>query len=275
MLSALRRRLGRNRPSQPDIHGIVDFAPELDPGRAGLIDATMGGWYRNETGELIEGFPIRADDRVLDVGCGDGGNIYFAGQQGAHVTFVDIDASRVAETERRAKQSRAREIVPIVSDCTPIPLPDGYATVVICTEVIEHVPDAEAFVAELVRVGAPGARYFVSVPDPAMERLQKPLAPPSYFEAPNHVRVLQHAEFEALLRNQGLIVDRHTTYGFYWALWWALFWSCDIELGERHPALDAWSQTWVHAMQTKDGPKIKRVLDGFGPKSQLVLAHLP
>ncbi len=259
--------------AKPDVDGIVDFSGGQDPDRVGLIDADAGGWFRNDTGELIEGFPIRAEDVVLDVGCGDGGNIYFAGQQGAHVAFADLDAGRVAETERRARQSRAREVTPIVSTCDPIPLPDGFATVVICTEVIEHVPDAEAFVAELVRVGAPGARYLISVPDPVMESLQKQLAPPAYFEVPNHVRVLERTEFAQLLMNQGLSLERLHTYGFYWAIWWAMFWSCDIDLGQRHPALDLWAQTWIALLQTKDGAKIKRTLDDFAPKSQLILAR--
>ena len=159
------------------------------------------------------------------------------------------------------------------SDCNPIPLPDGYATVVICTEVIEHVPDPDRFVAELVRVGRSGARYLVSVPDPVMEALQKPLAPPAYFESPNHLRVLERTEFAQLLLRHGLLLERTHTYGFFWAIWWAMFWSCDIELGERHPALDLWAQTWITILETKDGAKIKKTLDAFAPKSQLILAR--
>ena len=40
---------------------------------AGLIDAVAGGWFRDATGELIAGFPIRPTDTVLDVGSGLGG----------------------------------------------------------------------------------------------------------------------------------------------------------------------------------------------------------
>ena len=277
MLTSLRERLRRlstaTNAAAPDVHGIVDFSGGKDPDRVGLIDAAAGGWFRNDTGELIEGFPITADDVVLDVGCGDGGNIYFAGQQGAHVAFADLDAGKVAETERRARQSRAREVTPIVSDCDPIPLPNGFASVVICTEVIEHVPDPDRFVAELVRVGRPGARYLVSVPDPVMEALQKPLAPPAYFESPNHLRVLERTEFAQLLLRHGLLLQRTHTYGFFWAIWWAMFWSCDIDLGQRHPALDLWAQTWITILETKDGAKIKQTLDAFAPKSQLILAR--
>ncbi|CRO36601.1 hypothetical protein PAERUG_P12_London_17_VIM_2_11_09_04363 [Pseudomonas aeruginosa] len=38
----------------------------------GLRDAVLSGWFNQETDELFSGFPISAEDTVLDVGCGDG-----------------------------------------------------------------------------------------------------------------------------------------------------------------------------------------------------------
>ena len=240
----------------------------------GLVDASEGGWFRNDTGELIEGFPIGSDDVVLDVGCGDGGNIFFAGQQGAHVAFVDIEPERVAETERRARSSRARDVTPIVSDCDPIPLPDGYASVVICTEVLEHVPDPDRLLAELVRVGKPGARYLISVPDPVAESVQRKLAPAGFFREPNHIRTFERDAFMQLLMRHGLLIERMQGYGFFWSVWWAMFWSCDANgEGRSHPALQHWSQSWMAMLESRDGRKIKAALDQMMPKSQLLLAR--
>ena len=257
--------------------GIAEMPGANGIGRAdmvGLVDASEGGWFRNETGELIEGFPITAADVVLDVGCGDGGNIYFAGQQGAHVAFIDVEPERVAETERRARTSQARDVIPIVSDCNPIPLPDGYASVVICTEVLEHVPDPERLVAELVRVGGPGARYLISVPDPVAESVQRKLAPASFFREPNHIRTFERDAFMQLLMRHGLLIERMHGYGFFWSVWWAMFWSCDAAgEGRSHPALQHWSQSWMAMLESRDGKKIKAALDEMMPKSQLLLAR--
>ena len=33
-----------------------------------------GGWFRENTGELVAGFAIEAEDIVVDVGCGRGGS---------------------------------------------------------------------------------------------------------------------------------------------------------------------------------------------------------
>ena len=242
----------------------------------GLIDAVAGGWFRNDTGELIAGLPILPSDIVLDVGCGDGGNVYFCGQQGAHVAFTDIEPARVAETERRARSSRARGVEPIVSDCDPIPLPDGYANVVICTEVLEHVPDPKRLVAELVRVGAPGARYLISVPDPVSETVQRKLADESFFRAPNHLRVFARDDFARLLLGDGLLIEKIQGYGFFWSVWWAFYWSCEAAgTGRQHPALVQWSRAWIAMLDSPDGPRIKEALDALAPKSQLVLARKP
>lgn len=55
--------------------------------------------------------------------------------------------------------------------------------------------------AELVRVGQPGAQYLLTVPDPVAETVQKNLAPDSYFQKPNHIRIFQRDEFEQLVRS--------------------------------------------------------------------------
>ena len=238
-----------------------------------MADAVAGGWGHSEIGELFTNFPIVEADTVVDVGCGQGGYIAFAGQQGAHVVFADIDPQNVAMTERGARATRARAVTPIVSDCSPIPLPDGFATVVICTEVLEHVPDAAAMMCELVRIGAPGARYLLSVPDPASEAWQKSLAPPKYFQPPGHVRIFERAAFKSLVADHGLTIERWHAYGFYWSVFWAMFWSCGVPLGTSHPALEHWTQAWGALLQTANGKQVKAVLDGSIPKSQLILAR--
>ena len=56
---------------QPDI-GPVSY------GDVALDDAWRGGWFRANTHELFEGFPIASSDTLVDVGCGTGENAHFA-----------------------------------------------------------------------------------------------------------------------------------------------------------------------------------------------------
>ena len=240
----------------------------------GLQDGYLGGWGKGETGELFEGFCISPADAVVDIGCGDGAFAGFAGQQGASVTFIDVDALRLQAATQLLRETPAKVAIPILSDCNPIPLADGIATKVICTEVLEHVPDAQALMAEIVRIGAPGALYLLSVPHPFAESLQKALAPAEYFAPPYHVRVFTREDFETLVGSSGLVVDRWHADGFFWALHAAMMWSCDAD-GKPHHTLDTWAECWSTLLATKDGRRVKAALDAAAPNKQIIVAHKP
>lgn len=239
-------------------------------------DARLSGWFSHETGELLKGFPIRAEDSVLDVGCGDGSFINFCAQFGPEITFADIDAEKIRQVQARLQQSAARALHPLVTDANPLPLPDAYADKVIAMEVMEHVDDPAQFLRELVRVGKPGALYLLSVPDSVSEGVQKELAPPAHFQKPNHINIFSREEFERLVLESGLVIEQKATYGFYWALWWAFFWTCDQDLSPPwHPLLENWAKTWETMLKMPDGPRIKKALDEVMPKSQAIIARKP
>ena len=131
--------------------------------------------------------------------------------------------------------------------------------------------------AELVRIGRPGALYLLSVPDVTGERLQQVLAPPSYFARPNHLRIFERDGFAALVERAGLVVERRAYHGFYWAMWWLLFWECDIPLGTapHHPVLESWARTWGLVLGLPNGLKIKDLFDRFMPRNQSIVARKP
>ena len=239
----------------------------------GLRDAVLAGWYSTETGELFKGFSIRAGDVVADIGCGDGGNAAFCGRFAARVMVADIDAGRVASTVQRVRDAGHAEVEGYVTDGDPLPIASASATRIVCTEVLEHVPDAARFLAELVRIGAPGAEYLLAVPDPLSERLQRPVAYDGYFAEPNHVRIIERDGFAALVESAGLTITRRTGFGFYWTMWMLMFWQSGIEIGGSHPILDAWSRAWSAFLDTEEGCQAKLALDAILPKSQLILAR--
>ena len=237
-------------------------------------DSAISGIFLADKGQLYDGFNISTEDVVVDVGCGDGSISLFAARQKAKVIATDVCPHNVEATRKRLAKSAAREFEVHQSTSTPLPLADHTATKVICREVLEHVDDPAAVMKELVRVGAPGATFLITVPDPVGEKIQKKIAPAGYWEKPNHVRIFERDEFAELLEHAGLQVEQRQSHGFYWSMWWVLFWAADQELGEPNkPILDHWAAVWSELMQTPKGEQIKEVLDDFMPKSQVLIAR--
>lgn len=264
------RMFGKPQPTPPPQQS------EQDGGDCTLTDASLSGWFQRDTGELFSGFPISAQDSVLDIGCGDGTFIRFCAEFGAEVIFADVDAEKIASTEHSLQNSAARAVVGLVTDGNPIPLPDERVNRVIAMEVLEHVEDPAQFMSELVRVGKPGAKYLITVPDALAEHVQQDIAPPSYFAHPNHIRIFSREQFETLITDAGLVIEKRAFYGFYWSVWWFFFWACKQDLSPPwHPLLAHWEKTWGILMKMPDGPRIKAALDNAMPKSQAIIAYKP
>jgi SAM-dependent methyltransferase len=223
------------------------------------------------------GFEIERGDTLVDVGCGDGTVCAFAGHLGADVIGLDIDPDCLALADLAMRGVPARSWRGILSDCDPIPLPDASASVVVCTEVLEHVADPSRLAAELARIGKPGARYLISVPHPVSESIMALVAPGWYWEPPYHRRVFECAQLEALLAGAGLEVRGRGASGVYWSLWWAF----RMAVGDAKPyaptpdapLLKHWEETWKALMAVPGGNHIAESLDRLVPKSQILLAR--
>lgn len=254
----------------------------------GLRDACLDGWFHAPSGELLKGFAISAEDQVLDVGCGEGVATLFAANQGASVIFTDSEAAKVALVQGKVASSPARHWNGLVSDSAPLPLADAVASKIICLEVLEHVVDPQPVLAELVRVGQPGAQYLISVPGPTGEQLQRGIAPPNYFAAPNHVHIFSHERFGQLVNEAGLVIEHRQENGFYWVMNMIFYWASERAAGrelqgavrdhvveQQHPLMDDWAGLWERLLDRPEGLAIKQQLDRFMPKSQVIIARKP
>jgi SAM-dependent methyltransferase len=174
----------------------------------------------------------------------------------------------------------ARSFRAILSDSEPLPLPDGLATVVVATEVVEHVRNPRAFMAELARIGAPGARYLISVPHPTSEAVLRQIAPPWYIQEPFHINVFSPDELDGLITEVGLAVEGRYENGFYWSMHWFLRMAIGMadpwEECPPHPALEAWDAVAAELGKLACNPRGGQLilhLDHLVPKSQVRLAR--
>ena len=144
----IRRLLARWLPA-PAAQPVAEPPATLSPRDVGLHDAVLDGWFLNDSGELLKGFAITADDSVLDVGCGEGVATLFAVRQGASVIFTDSEHDKVRDLARQVEAHGAKASLGLVSNSLPLPLADGCASKVVCMEVLEHIAEPEPFMAEL------------------------------------------------------------------------------------------------------------------------------
>jgi len=250
------------------------------PGPIGWRDRGLDGWLNSADAELAPGLPVIAADTVIDVGCGDGAYIHFCARMGAEVIFIDRDEAALERTTAKIAASPARSFRPIHSDCDPIPLADNLGDLVICTEVLEHVPDPLLFLRELIRVTRPGGSLLITVPDSRSEQFVAATAPPQYFEEPNHIRIFTADDLQQLVLSAGLTIESHCFVGCFESVYWALSWlTCEpdsgLPLDNAHPIPDHWTRLWQEVQRHPEGYKIRNALNQLLPKAQSIIARKP
>ena len=100
---------------------------------------------------------VRAGDRVVDVAAGTGNAALLAAERGAEVVGVDFEPSLLRVAEERAVDLGLR-VRWETADVTTLPVPDGWATVVVSVFGVMYAADHAAAARELARCVAPEAR---------------------------------------------------------------------------------------------------------------------
>lgn len=170
---------------------------------------------------------LRPGMRLLDAGCGAGRHSVEAVRRGADVVALDLSASDLA-TAREGVEVYGQADVPapgaftaVCGDARAIPFDDASFDRIVAAEVLEHVHDDGAALAELVRVLRPGGTLAVTVPRWLPERVCWALSR-DYHDIPGgHIRIYRGHELHARLRRAGLEVrGQHHAHALHTPYWW-------------------------------------------------------
>ncbi len=209
---------------------------------------------------------VRSGDRLLDLGCGFGRHAFEAARRGAAVVALDAGADEVAGVratfgamvdagELEAGGVRAGAVQ---GDALHLPFPDGAFDRVIASEVLEHIPDDTAAMAELARVLRPGGSMAVTVPRCGPELVNWTLSD-AYHDVPGgHVRIYRRGVLERRLTSVGLApVDHHHAHGLHSPYWWL---KCLVgTTNDTNPLVAAYHRLLV--WDIVKAPRLTRVAD--------------
>ncbi|MGA2295363.1 MAG: class I SAM-dependent methyltransferase [Acidimicrobiales bacterium] len=168
-------------------------------------------------------------ETMLDLGCGFGRHAFEAARRGAVVVALDAGhdevegvfamfAAMVAAGELSSETSHTATVQ---GDALHLPFADATFDRVICSEVLEHIPDDVGAMEELVRVLRPGGTMAVTVPRFGPELINWALSDEYHNVPGGHIRIYRRSVLESRLRSAGLTVKgHHYAHGLHSPYWW-------------------------------------------------------
>ncbi len=171
---------------------------------------------------------IQPGDRILDIGCGEGRHTIKAAQQDNTVCVgADYGYDPLVETKNKLNFHQSindlncKCVDLSCMDVTRLPFKDNSFDTVICSEVLEHIPDDAKAMSELVRIVKPGKTLAVSVPRFLPEKICWALSD-EYFNANmGHVRIYRKNPLIKAIESQGVKhLGFHYAHSIHAPYWW-------------------------------------------------------
>ncbi len=228
---------------------------------------------------------LEPGELVLDLGCGFGRHAYEVLRQGGRVVACDMAIPELVEVRNTYAAmvdsgELSEDVVATASagDATRLPFADNTFDRIIASEVLEHVPDDQGALDELMRVLRPGGVIAATVPAFLPERICWALSDDYHApaEVGGHVRIYTKAELAVKMELAGLEpVDYHRAHALHSPYWWL---KCAVGTkNDDNPLVRAYLKflTWDIVEQPAVTRVAERVLSPVLGKSAILYARKP
>lgn len=202
---------------------------------------------------------------VIDVGCGAGRHAFEAYRRGADVVAFDqsesdlrsVDSILRAMAENGEAPAAASAKV-VRGDALNLPYADQTFDCVIASEILEHIPEDDAAIAELIRVLKVGGKLAVSVPRWLPERVCWLLSEEYHSNEGGHVRIYRASALRDKILSSGLeLTYAHHAHALHSPFWWL---KCAVGVSNTdHPVVTAYHKLLVWDLMRR--PKVTQLAE--------------
>lgn len=214
----------------------------------------------------FEHLRLQDNDRILDLGCGEGRHAITAYLEknvesvGIDLSLKDLQTTKSRFAEFEDQQKTEKSLVISIANGSQLPFCEQSFDKVICSEVLEHIPDYRSVITEINRVLKPGGIFAVSVPRFFPEWVCWQLSDEYHADDGGHIRIFTAGHLRRDIESSGFVhYKHHHAHSLHVPYWWlkCLFWR--EENGSEAKAVETYHKFLIWDLMSQ--PKLTYWLD--------------